>query len=77
MRIVNKYMTYMLNDGITYYYDDYDYNFTKVALESHEKKLWNIYKTLQDNDIEGISDEDIYNLGDIINLVIGLKEEIR
>lgn len=33
MKIVNKYITYMYNDGITYYYDDYDYKFTKKSLE--------------------------------------------
>jgi len=74
MRIVNRYMTYMLNDGIDYTYDDYDYKFTKKALEEHEKTLWRIYKHLEENDYDC---EDIYNLGDIINLIIGLKEEIR
>jgi len=64
----------MLNDGIDYTYDDYDYKFTKKALEEHEKTLWRIYKHLEENDYDC---EDIYNLGDIINLIIGLKEEIR
>lgn len=75
MKIVNKYMTYMYNDGITYYYEDYDYKFTKKSLEEHEKSLWRLYRYLEDNDYDLA--EDIYNLGDVINLIIGLKEEIK
>ena len=74
MKIINKYMTYMLNDGIDYTYDDYDYKFTKKALEEHEKTLWRIYKHLEETDYDC---EDIYNLGDVINLIIGIKEEMR
>lgn len=74
MKIVNKYITYMYNDGITYFYEDYDYKFTKKCLKEHEKSLWRIYKYLEDTDYNC---EDVYNLGDIINLIIGLKEEIK
>lgn len=74
MKITNKYMTYMMNDGINYTYDDYDYKFTRKALEEHLKSLWEIYKHLEDTDYDS---EVVYNLGDIINLVEGLKEEIR
>lgn len=77
MKIVNKYMTYMYNDGITYYYEDYDYKFTKKTLAQHEKNLMKIYNILNETEIDGITTEEIYDLGDIINLIIGLKEEIK
>lgn len=74
MKIVNKYITYMYNQGIDFTYEDYDYKFTKKCLKEHEKSLQRIYKYLEDTDYNC---EDVYNLGDIINLIIGLKEEIK
>lgn len=71
---MNKYLTYMYNDGIAYSYEDYNFEFTKKVLEEHENTLWKIYKYLEENDYDC---EDIYNLGDIINLIIGLKEELK
>lgn len=71
---MNKILSYMYNDGIDYTLEDYNIEDTKTILEEHEKSLYKIYRDLEDSDY---NTEDVYNLGDIINLVIRLKEELK
>ena len=71
----NKIVSYMYNQGIDFTYEDYSKEETKKILQEHIKHLFKIYNILNQYEVEGISDEELYDLGDVINLLIGMDSE--
>lgn len=51
-------------------------NMVKIILKEHVKSLENIYKAIEELDNVEIED-DLFNLGDIINLVDYIKKNIK